>query len=726
MNEKRAVLDRSEQHTNTGIGILRIASGIFFLVPGIFKILMPEDFLAMMSDFPAYLQPHLAWLFQVVIAAEVLGGLMLIIGWNIRLAVPLLVIITLVAETLVVVNDTGSNIRLLSLYIHFMGAGLYTSLFFLGSGRWSVGRGKSLVHWIASQDFGVLSDTAHKATSGVGRNFGIFLIRFSVAIPFVAAFFIWSNDPAYATALPDSKLLSIVLLVISLIGGLSLLTGFQVTNMGWVLVVLTVLHFALVGIPDAQNSQIGFINILFHFLIIAAVISLRLIRFGSDLEVEHTMSLDKKNVIVVGGGFAGTQLVKKLERKLSADWQVVLISEENYTTFNPMLAEVVGASVLPSHVIAPIRRMIRKTRFISARVTSMDSDARTVHFEGDDRSGSIQFEHLVLAFGSRANLAIIPGMEEHAMPFKLLGDALRLRNRVIEQMEKAELEENSIKRQRLGHFIVIGGGFSGVEVAGAIQDFVLSSHKHYPRLHDKDLKVSIIHRGDLPLPELNPELGQRTLRHMAKRGVNILLDTGVTGVDENGVVIDADQRIDGGTVICTIGTKPNPLIKKMNIPTDRGRIVVESDMSVTGYKNIWAIGDCALVPNANDGKLSPPTAQFAIRQGIQLADNILRAVSENQTYPFDYQSKGSMATIGHLNGVAEVFGKINLGGFSGWLMWRAFYLSLMPTAAKKTRILFEWTWSMLFSADIINLRFTTTEQADVSRRPATEQKSTWK
>lgn len=144
------------------------------------------------------------------------------------------------------------------------------------------------------------------------------------------------------------------------------------------------------------------------------------------------------------------------------------------------------------------------------------------------------------------------------------------------------------------------------------------------------------------------------------------------------------------------------------------------------FLNPNVITNRALVPNANDGKLSPPTAQFSIRQGIQLADNILRAVSENQTYPFDYQSKGSMATIGHLNGVAEVSGKINLGGFSGWLMWRAFYLSLMPTAAKKTRILFEWTWSMLFSADIINLRFTTTEQADVSRRPATEEKSTWK
>ena len=442
MSKNRAVLDRSERHTNTGIGILRIASGLFFLIPGIFKILMPGDFQAMLADFPEFLQPHLPWLFNVVIAAEVIGGIMLIIGWNIRIAVPPLVIITLIAESLVVVNDTSSNIRLLSLFTHFMGAGLYSSLFFLGSGRWAIGRGKSLVHWIAKREFGSLSRIAQDVVSGAGKNFGILLIRLSVAIPFVAAIFIWANSSDYASVLPGSNWLSITLLVISLLGGLSLMTGFQVTTTGWVLAALTVLHLVLVALPDTPNSQIGIINLLFHLLIIAAVISLRLIRFGSDLEVEHILSLDKKNVVVVGGGFAGTQLVKKLERKLSDEWQVVLISEENYTTFNPMLAEVVGASVLPSHVIAPIRRMVRKTRFISARATSVDTEAQTVHFEGEDRNGSIRFEHLVLAFGSRANLAMIPGMTEHAMPFKLLGDALRLRNRVIEQMEKADLEED--------------------------------------------------------------------------------------------------------------------------------------------------------------------------------------------------------------------------------------------------------------------------------------------
>ena len=716
MSKDRTVLDRSEHLTNTGLGILRIASGLFFLIPGIFKILSPDDFLGMMSDFPQLLQPHLPWLFSLVIFSEVVGGIMLIAGFHIRLAVPALVVITLVAESLVVVNDTGSNLRLLSLAAHFMGAGLYTSLFFLGRGRWALGSGKGVLNWVGKSDFGSLSAAARDAGSGAGKNFGIFLIRASVALPFMAAIFIWNADANYASTLFDNKWLSGLLLVVSFVGGLSLFTGFQVNSMGWVLISLAVFHLAFVALPDTSKSVIGFINILFHLLIVAAVVSLRLIRFGSDLEVEHILSLDKKNVVVVGGGFAGTQLVKRLERKLPDDWQVVLISEENYITFNPMLAEVVGATVLPSHVIAPIRRMVRKTRFISARVTSVDEEAKTVRFEGEGRNGDISFEHLVLSFGSRANLAMIPGMNEHALPFKLLGDALRVRNRVIEQMEKAELEEDAVKRQWLGRFVVIGGGFSGVEVAGAIQDFILASHKHYPRLNDSDLSVTMIHRGAALLPEMNATLGERTLKHMTQRGVEILLKTGVTGVDEQGVIIDPETRVDGGTVICTIGTMANPLVENMSIPTDRGRILVEPDMSVKEHSNIWAIGDCALIPNALDGELSPPTAQFAIREGQQLADNIHRAVCEAPTKAFNYQSKGSMATIGHLNGVAEVLGKINMSGFPGWLLWRAFYLSLMPTFAKKTRIFFEWTWSMLFSADIINLRFTTTEKADVSRR----------
>jgi len=716
MTSYPTLLDRSERHTATGIGILRIASGLFFLIPGIYKLISPGEFQAMMVDFPAFLQPHLPWLFILVIAAEVIGGLMLVLGWGIRLAVPALVVITVVAEALVVVNDTDSNIRLLSLSAHYMGAGLYTAMFFLGSGRWALNRSSSVFHWLANQSYGRLSDYAHYVTSGSGKNIGVFLIRLAVSIPFISALFLALYDDAYRSTLWNSSFIVYTLLFIAFIGGLSILTGFQVKFFGWVLAILTLLHLLTVGLPDTALSKIGFINILFHLLIIAAVVSLRLINFGSDLEVAHILSLAKKNIVVIGGGFGGTQLVKKLERNLSDEWRVVLISEENYTTFNPMLAEVVGASVLPSHVIAPIRRMVRKTRFISARVTSVDTKAKAVHFEGEAQDASISYEHLVLAFGSRANTDLVPGMAQHAMPFKLLGDALKLRNRVVEQMEKAEFEEDPEIRKWLGHFVIIGAGFSGVEVAGAIQDFIQSSHRHYPRLHDEDLTVTMIHRADLPLKEMSSSLGLHALERMPLRGIRMWMDSRVEEVDERGVITDTYGRVDAATVVCTIGTKPNPLVEQMNIPNERGRILVNEDMSVVEHSNLWAIGDCALVCNAHDGKHAPPTAQFAIRQGQQLADNILHVVRGESTQPFNYQSKGAMATIGHLNGVAELPGGRSIGGFPAWLMWRAFYLSLMPTFAKKTRIFFEWTWSMLFSPDIINLRFTTTDDCDKSRK----------
>ena len=716
MTKAFSLLDQSEWLTDRGIGLLRIMSGLFFLLPGIFKIFMPADFLAMATDYPVWLQPHVDWLFPVVIAAEIIGGLMLIVGFNVRLAVLPLVVIAIGAGLLVAVNDHGSSLRPLGLYTHLMAAGLYLSIFFLGGGSWTKGQRYNLLQWLAERPAGYFQGLAHTVVSGAGKNFGVILIRISVAIPFIAAFVLGVQAGDYSAVLFENSFLRYGLLTLSLLGGIALIVGFRKRTVGWLLAALTLVHLVGIGIPDTANSQIGLINLLFHALIIAAVISMRLMDFGSELEVEHILSLDKRSVVVIGGGFAGTQLVKKLEKQLSDEWQVVLVSEENYTTFNPMLAEIVGASVLPSHVIAPIRRMVRKTRFISAKVTKVDTGNRKIYFDGEERQGTIAYDHLVFAFGTRANLDIIPGMREHAMPFKLLGDALKVRNRIIAQMEKAEQETDPELRKFLGHFIVVGAGFSGVEVGGAIQDFIRASQKHYPRLHDADLKVSIIHREAIPLQELPASLGRSSLAKMSKRGINMVMEAGVNSVDDRGVVISEEERIDGATVICTIGTRPNPLIDTLDVEKDRGRILVDPDMSLVGRDELWAIGDCAIIPNAKDQSMAPPTAQFAIREGVQLANNIASAIKGEPTRPFNYKSKGSMATIGHLNGVAELFGIIRLGGFPAWLVWRAFYLMLMPTLAKKTRIFFEWTWSMLFSPDIINLRFTTTQQASGLRR----------
>ena len=718
VSDSASLLDRSQKLTDSGIGALRIAAGVFFLIPGLYKLFFPSDFLAMMSKLPGFLHPHIGWLFSLVTFSEIICGILLIIGWNVRMAVVPLVIITIVAESFVVVQDNESNLRLLSLATHVMGVGLYTALVLLGHGRWALGERFSIVKMLSARQRNKGSSFTVWLTSGAAKNTGVLLIRASVAVPFIAAFFLGIFDPAYKEVLFGNGLLRGLFLLLSLLGGIAMLAGFQVKTVGWLLAGLTVLHFFAIGLADTALSEIGLINLLFHLLIIAAVVSLRLINFGSDLEVEHILSQDKRNIVVIGGGFAGTQLVKQLENQLSRDWQVVLVSEENYTTFNPMLAEVVGASVLPSHVIAPIRRMVRRTRFLSARVTRVDMEERKVIFEGEGRNGSIPYEHLVFSFGTRANMDLVPGMKEHAMPFKLLGDALNLRNRVIQQMEKAELETDPEVRRWLGHFVVIGAGFSGVEVGGAIQDFIRASQKHYPRLNDSDLQVTMIHRGEIPLQEMKPSLGTHALESMSKRGIHLMMSTGVLAVDAQGVVTGegVDDRIDGGTIISTIGTQPNPLIELLPVKTDRGRICVNPDMSVEDSPNIWAIGDCALLKNALDDKFAPPTAQFAIREGRQLADNIARKIDGKPTQPFSYQSRGSMATTGHLNGVAEMFDRVRLGGFPAWLVWRGFYLTLMPTFAKKTRIFFEWTWSMLFSPDIINLRFTTTDEVDRSRR----------
>lgn len=714
--EQDSLFDKSERLTETGIAAVRIAAGIFFLIPGIYKLVSPADFLAMMQFLPGFLQAHAVILIKIVTAAEIIGGFLLIIGWNVRVAVLPLVIITALANAWVVIHDYESNLRLLSVSTHLMGVGLYLALMLLGSGRWAVPKRFNFFDRLADSEHGTAANLAHWLTSGAAKNTGIMLIRVSVSIPFIAAFFLGFADSDYRSALVDFDVIRIPLLVLSLLGGISMLAGFQLKATGWLLAILTVLHLLTLGLADTALSRIGIINLLFHLLILAAVVSLRLIEFGSELEVEHILSQDKRNVVVVGGGFAGTQLVKKLEHQLSSDWQVVLISEENYTTFNPMLAEVVGASILPSHVIAPIRRMITRTRFISARVTRIDSDTREVHFEGEGTNSTIAYEHLVVAIGSRANMDLVPGMKEHAMPFKLLGDALELRNRVITQMEKADLESDSATRQWLGHFVVIGAGFSGVEVGGAIQDFIHASQRHYPRLNDSDLKVSIIHRRDLPLQEMKASLGEHAMNRMSSKGIHFLMSTGVDAVDEQGVVTSSGDRVDGATVISTIGTRPNPLIESLPVPTERGRIKVNPDMSVPDADGLWALGDCAVVMNAHDDSAAPPTAQFAIREGQQLAENIARSITGRETKPFRYRPRGSMATTGHLAGVAEMFDTIRLGGFPAWLVWRAFYLSLMPTFAKKTRIFFEWTWSMLFSPDVINLRFTTSESADKARR----------
>ncbi|MCB1908032.1 MAG: FAD-dependent oxidoreductase [Rhodocyclaceae bacterium] len=419
----------------------------------------------------------------------------------------------------------------------------------------------------------------------------------------------------------------------------------------------------------------------------------------------------ERNVVIIGGGFAGTTLARRLERLLPAPWRVVLISQESYTTFNPMLAEVVGASVFPEHVIAPIRQMIARTRFVMARVTDIDRRRRLVVAETLAGVREIHYEHLVFAFGSRANLSIVPGMAEHALPLKLIGDAMFIRNRVLQRVARIELESDPVVRRRLGHFVVVGGGFSGVEVAGELADFLAGARRYYPRVAADELAVTILQDGERLLPELPECLGRSAARSMGRRGIRIRLGARASLVDADGVMLASGERIDSATVICTIGTRANPVVERLALATQRGRIVTAADMAVDAAGGLWALGDCALVPNAAGGQASPPTAQFAVAQATQLADNLASFVAGRPTRPFRHVSRGMMATTGHMKGVAQIFG-LRLWGLPAWLLWRAYYLMRMPTFGRKLRIWVEWSWSMFFSADITHLRFTRSSEAD--------------
>lgn len=424
----------------------------------------------------------------------------------------------------------------------------------------------------------------------------------------------------------------------------------------------------------------------------------------------------RPHVVIVGGGFAGTEVARRLR---GDQFRVTLVDEQNYMTFSPMLPEVVSTSILPGQVIAPLREMLPAgQRFVMARVVGADLERRHLHLEADGETlADIDYDHLVLAVGARARLDLVPGLAEHAIPLKTMGDAMTVRNRMIARMERAANLEDADERRRLVSFVVVGGGFSGVEVAGEIHDFIEAARRSYPRLAPDEPKVTIVHAEDRLLPELPANVAERALASMTARGIDIHLGAKASRADAHGLDFeDAEgeaRRVPAGLIVSTIGTRANRLVERLGIETERGRIVVEPDLSVKGADGVWAIGDCAAVPNSASGGMSPPTAQFAVRQARTLADNI-RAVSEGrQAGAFSFPGLGTIATMGNKRGIANVMG-VPVSGLPAWLLWRGFYLLEMPTVSRKVRLWGTWTWDMFFRRDVAQLDFATSRS--IARR----------
>ncbi|HEX7286970.1 MAG TPA: FAD-dependent oxidoreductase [Candidatus Angelobacter sp.] len=419
----------------------------------------------------------------------------------------------------------------------------------------------------------------------------------------------------------------------------------------------------------------------------------------------------KKRIVIVGGGFAGVTLAQRLEKLTGNETEIVLLSGVNHLVFSPLLAEAVGREISPLHVIVPGRQMVRRTQWLTARATEVDWSTNQVHYvSAGGEHGALFFDHLVIACGSVVDLSAVPGLAAYAYPLKTLGDATFLGNDLIGRLEEAAVTSDPEERQRLLTVVVIGGGFSGVEVAGVINDLMARAQRFYPQLSRDSVRIVLLQRGDRILPELHAEsLSQFAFEKLRARGIDVRLQASAVEVSAGSVLLEGSKRIETETIVCTVGNATNPFVKALGLPMERGRLKTGPDMRVAGCSNVWAIGDSACVPNAWDGKPSPPTAQFATRQAKQLAANLARVLKNEETRPFSFHPLGMMASIGHRNAVAEIFG-LRLSGLPAWFLWRGAYLAKMPTFLRKVEVAIDWAWSTFFRPNITQLQMTRTER----------------
>lgn len=416
-------------------------------------------------------------------------------------------------------------------------------------------------------------------------------------------------------------------------------------------------------------------------------------------------------VIIIGGGFAGVRCARTLRKRLPPDTcEIILFDRENSMVYYPLLAEVAGATIRPDSVATPLRQLLPTVRCRNEEVRRIELSASEVEYEGyDGRLRRMGFDHAVIACGSSVNLNLVPGMADHAFPLKSVGDAMALRFHVMEQLEKAEVCDDPKRRRWYLSFVIVGGGFSGVEVAGELNDLVRASLRFYSNFTAGDVTVTLVHARDQILPEVGPALRDFARTKMEKAGIRFILKTRVVGATVDGVGLEDGRMITGATIVCTMGTTAVQLVQWLDAPKEKGRLVIDPDMRLKGTPNVWAVGDCALIVNAYDGQPAPTTGQFAESQGRQIAENIIRVLDGQPTAAFSYKPLGVLCGIGERNAVAEILG-VRLSGFPAWWLWRTVYLWRSPSWSRRVKLAFDWAWELLFPRDLGHARTNQTER----------------
>ncbi|MGZ0657058.1 FAD-dependent oxidoreductase [Coraliomargarita sp. W4R53] len=432
-------------------------------------------------------------------------------------------------------------------------------------------------------------------------------------------------------------------------------------------------------------------------------------------EKKKTLDLE---IAIIGGGFAGVYCGKSLLKKLGkgSRTRIGLIADENYMVFQPMLPEVASASLSPRHVVNPIRHLCRGLEVYKASVEKIDIENKQLTIRPGAFSPPIlvRFKHLVFALGAKVDLSRVPGMPEHAFLMQNVGDAMKLRATVLSRFEEANLVMDAERRRRLLTFVVVGGGYSGVETAGQVLDLFHGINKYYSNVSAKDFHVYLVHSREHLLPTLSTSLGEYAKKKLEARGLKILLNQRVKALTASQVILQSGEIIESNTCVSTVGTAPHPLTLKLiedtGVETVHGRIKTRPTMQVPGYDWLWAAGDCAAVPMKGD-EYCPSTAQFAMRQGALLGKNLNAFLRAEPVKAFTFTGLGELAAIGHHSAVAEIAG-MRFSGFFAWWMWRTIYLSKLPGLDRKLRVLIDWTLDLFFPRDInlLSPRYTKTLQ----------------
>jgi NADH dehydrogenase len=412
--------------------------------------------------------------------------------------------------------------------------------------------------------------------------------------------------------------------------------------------------------------------------------------------------MKKTRVLILGGGFGGLYAALEFERRRVPGVEITLVTQENFFLFTPMLHEVAASDLDLTTIVNPIRKLLRQVRTFVGEVQSVDLAARRVLVTHGytHHAHALDYDHLVLALGSVTNFFGIAGCAERALTMKTLRDAMELRNRLISHLEEADTECAKADREPLLTITVAGGGFAGVETIGSINDFIRAALPYYPNLKPEMLRLVLVHPGEFVLPELGPELGRYASEQLRRRGVEIHAGCKVTAVTPRDVTVSDGTKIPSFTLIWTAGSAPNPVLNAIDLPKERGRLKVEATLQVEGHPEIWALGDCALIPDLKKGGYHPPTAQHASREGRILTHNLLAAVQGGRSKPFEFSTLGLLASIGQRTGVARILG-MNFSGFAAWWLWRTIYLSKLPRTEKKVRVALDWTLDLFFSKDFV-------------------------